>query len=347
MIICHIAPFAPNRCGLYEASRDMARADMVGNNQVIFIDAGITVNGVREEPLIGGIDDRAGFKLVTADPTLINIADVIILHTGVPDNWLVKCQAPIVWVIHGRPLACFRPELQNKTNSYSLYQNIAQWQRSKKMIHFWEEHIPHWDIFIPKEKQVCFDYPVVDENRFNINGQQHTLTNKGKYNILICDSSREDIDLYELVIGCIEAVKVIPDLKFHFYGFDFPIPNCWNIVLGKLKELGGLGDLSGRVGNMELVYRSCDCLISPNRIITRTIAEALSCGIPVISELGCKVADYTCNMANTKDIVEAIQLFVNDFDKNKHKDGVIERAKLFNMQNYSQKMNMIYEEVVK
>ncbi|MEY2669781.1 MAG: hypothetical protein RLZZ577_97 [Bacteroidota bacterium] len=44
MIICHIAPFAPNRCGLYEASRDMARADIVGNNQIIFIDAGITIN---------------------------------------------------------------------------------------------------------------------------------------------------------------------------------------------------------------------------------------------------------------------------------------------------------------
>lgn len=347
MLICHIAPFAPNRCGLFESARDMARADIHGGNDVIFIDAGITVNGVRQEHKIGAIDDRAGFKLETADPALINNADVIVLHTGVLDNWLVKCQAPIAWIIHGRPLACFRPELQGKGISYSLYQNLAQWPRTKKMVYFWPEFKPHWDVFLHDDKTACFDYPVIDENRFNPDGAKHTFETPGKYNILICDSSREDIDLYELAIGCIEAVKQIPGLKFHFYGFDFPIPNCWNIVLGKLKELGGLGDICGRVNPMENIYRAADCLISPNRIITRTIAESLCCGTPVISENGCKVADYTCNMSNPNDIVDAIKLFVNDYDNKQHKSGVLERAKLFNMTNYSNKMNEIYKEVVR
>jgi glycosyltransferase involved in cell wall biosynthesis len=346
MIICHIAPFAPNRCGLYEAARDMARADIVGGNDVMFIDAGITSNGVREEGKVGQIDDRAGFKLETADPALINESDVIVMHTGVYDSWLVKCQSPILWVIHGRPLACFRPELQGKGESYSLYQNLAQWKRTKKMIYFWEEFTPHWDVFVSDEKKLVFDYPVIDENRFNAFGEIHTLQNKGKYNLLICDSAREDIDLYEMVIGCIEAVKQIPGLKIHFYGFDFPIPNCWNIVLGRLKELGGLGDVSGRVTNMELVYRAVDCVISPNRIITRTIAESLCCNTPVIAQLGCKVADYTCDMADTYDVVDAIKTFINDYDSGTSKIGVFERSKVFNMHHYSNKMNEIYKEVV-
>lgn len=345
MVICHIAPFAPNRCGLYEAARDMARADIEGGNNVIFVDAGITNNGVREDAKIGAIDNRGDFKLETASPHMINDADVVVLHTGVPDNWLVKCQAPIVWIIHGRPLACFRPELQNKGNSYSLYQNIAQWKRSKKLVYFWPEFKPHWDICIPESKQVIFEYPVIDNKRFTQIGDKYKLQNKGKYNILICDSSREDVDLYEMVIGCIEVAKEISGIKFHFFGFDHPIPNCWNIVLGKLKQLGCLGDIYGRIGNMETIYRACDCLISPNRIITRTISEALCCGIPVIAQSPCKVANYTCDMSQPYDVYQAITKFIEDFNS-----GVdfktSKKAELFNMQNYSKKMNEIYEEIV-
>jgi glycosyltransferase involved in cell wall biosynthesis len=326
----------------------MIKADVLGGNQVIFVDAGITVDGKREPSKVGAVDNRGNFNLVTANIEMINEADVIVMHTGASDSWIVKTQAPLIWVIHGRPLACFRPELQGKSNSYSLYQNISNWKRTKKMIYFWEEFKPHWDIFIPEEKQAIIKFPVIDETRFNRTGNKHTLKNPGKYNILICDSSREDIDLYELVIGCIEAVKQFPRLKIHFYGFDMPIPNCWNIVLNKLKELGGLGDLVGRVQNMELVYKAVDCLISPNRIITRTIGEALSCGIPVINQDNDKlITDYTCDISNAEDVVKAIGMFISDFDNKKiNKDEIIKRSSVFNMHNYSNAMNKIYNEVL-
>jgi glycosyltransferase involved in cell wall biosynthesis len=348
MRIAHIAPWAVNRCGLYEMARDMARADFYGGNEVIFIDAGVTENGVRQEPVIGAIDERAGFRLQTADYKLLETADVIILHTGVPDNWLVKNQIPLIWVVHGRPLACFRPELMKKGSSYSLYWEVSGWQRTKKMLYFWPEFNSHWKPLF-NGKDLCLDYPLIDETRFSHEGQKHKLANHGKYNILVCDSQREDIDLYEMVVGLLIACEKIPGLKIHFYGFDMPLPNCWNILLGKLKEFGGLGDIAGRVSNMELIYRSCDCLISPNTIITRTIGEALSCGIPVISNINRfnMMSDYTCNMADPEDICEAIQLFVNDFDnKLIDKNTILNRAKNFNMENYSKKMNKVYEELV-
>ena len=348
MKICHIAPFAPNRCGLYEAARDMAKADLLGGNEVIFIDSGISKDGKHENGIVGQIDDRSGFKLQTASEDMANEADIIIMHSGISDSVIVKNQAPIMWVIHGRPLACFRPELQGKSQSYSLYQNLSTWKRTKKMIYFWDEFKTHWDIFIPEEKQLILKYPVIDETRFNSSGTVHKLTNPGKYNLLICDSSREDIDLYEMVIGCIQAVKSIPGLKIHFYGFDMPIPNCWNIVLGELKRLGGLGDLVGRVDNMQSVYKACDCLISPNRIITRTIGEALSCGIPVINQSNDKlITDYTCDMSIPEDVFQAIELFVNDFDKgNINKEEIIKRSNVFNMKNYYEIMNKYYKEVI-
>ena len=347
MIICHIAPFAPNRCGLYEAARDMARADIVGGNEVIFVDAGITINGERQEPVIGQVDDRAGFKIVSVNPDMISEADVIIMHTGCSDNWIVKNQAPLIWAVHGRPLACFRPEIQGKMNSYSLYKHVAEWKRTKKMLYFWPEFKNDWSVFVPENKNLCLDYPVVDSNRFSPQGQSHILSEKGKYNLLVCDSEREDIGLYELVVGCIEACKKIKCLKIHFFGFDFPLPQCWDILLGKLKEVGGLGELQGRVTNMELVYRAMDGLISPNRIITRTIAEAISCHVPVITEYGCKVSNYWCNMALSNDVATTIQCFIDDLEAGANRKDIEEKAKLFSMKSYSKKMNEIYKEVLK
>jgi len=346
MVICHIAPFAPNQAGIYEAARDMAKADAISGNQVIFIDSGVTIKGERQTPKIGAIDNRAGFNLVTGDPALINDADVIIMHTGAPDEWIVKNQSPLIWVIHGRPLASFRPEQAGELISYSLYKMVADWPRSKKMLYFWPEFEPHWKHLF-NGKDLILDYPVIDETRFNNSEMVHKLENKGEVNFLICDSSREDIDLYELTVGIIAAAKQIQGLKFHFYGHDHINQSGWGYLFNTLRKLNALGDLKPRVSHMEQVYRGVDCLISPNRIITRTIGEALSCGIPVISQNGCKVADYTCDMADPLDVVDAIKLFKDDFDKGIDKENILNHAKVFSMTNYSNIMNKVYDDLTR
>ncbi len=350
MKIAHISMFGPNRCGLYEASRDMAKADVLSGHTVYFIDSGVSkIDGTREPSQIGAVDDRSGFKLTTAHPDLIDDADIIVMHTGIEDLKLVKNQAPIIWVVHGKPLDCFRPEQDGKRSSYSLYGDLSKWKRVKKMLHFWPEYIPFWSPVFPSEKHVCFDYPVIDEQRFNNEGKKHTLENSGKYNILICDSVRADIDLFEMVIGCIEVAKKYPnEFKFHFYGFEHDKIKCWQNVLAELKRVGGLGDVKGRFTNMEQVYRAVDCVFSPNRINNRVVAESLSCGKPVIQEIGGNgLGDYFCNIPDTADVVEAFTLFKNDFysmkiDANK----IIERSKVFNIKYFSEKMNELYKSVM-
>lgn len=351
MKIAHIAPFAPNRCGLYEAARDMARADILGGHEVYFIDAGITKNGKREQPVIGGVDDRAGFNLVTAKHELVDNADIIIMHTGINDSYLVRNQAPLIWVVHGRPLACFKPERMGKGQSYSLYRTVAQWKRTKGMLYFWKEFQPHWeDLF--NGKDIILPYPVIDETRFNNNSLKKKLQNPGKINLLVCDSEREDIDIYELTVGLIEVVKKFPGVKIHFYGLDIPngkLKNCYNILFGKLKKYNGLGDVSGRVRDMEQLYNAVDCLVSPNRIVTRTIGEALSCGCPVISQNNPLnlVSDYTCDMSDPMDILEAVSLFIQDKNNNTiNRDNIKKRANVFNLKVYSDYMNEVYKKVI-
>jgi hypothetical protein len=347
MYIGHFAPFAPAKCGLYEAARDMAKADLLAGHGVHFFDTGIIEGDKQHPPQIGKQDNRAGFSVNVSGLEEINNLDLIIAHTGINDNWIVKNDCPIIWVVHGRPLACFRPELMGKNNSFSLYENISKWQRVKKMLYFWSEFTPYWKNVFPESKLHCLEYPCVDQARFCPDGKKYDWKEKGKYNILLCDSMREDICNFELVNGLIEAVRQFQGIKIHFVGsLDFPLANCWNIVLNKLKSLGGLGDIIGRITNIEDVYRSADLVASPNRIITRTISEAISCCVPVLCQQGNKIGTYQCDIAYTDDIVKAIGLFISHKDQ---KINFIEELKklhnLISLENYSKNMESIYNDL--
>jgi len=348
MKIAHCAPFAPNRCGLYEAARDMSKSDVLSGHTVYFIDCGVIENGKKEPIKTGLIDDRNGFKIISVHPDLINEVDIIIMHSGLDDCWLVKNQAPILWVVHGKPLDCFRPEQNDQRSSYSLYGELSKWNKVKKMIYFWPEYRPYWNPIFPKDKHCVFNYPVIDESRFCLEGKVHALENGGKYNVLICDSARADIDMFETAISCIEVAKVFPNkFKFHFYGFDHPIKKCWNNIFDELKRVGGLGDLKPRYTQMEEIYRAIDVVFSPNRINNRVVAESLCCGTPIIQETGGNgIGDYFCNVSDVKDVIQVFKMFKDDFDKGIDKQKIVERSKVFNIKQFSEKMNKIYEEVL-
>lgn len=342
MNIAHITSFAPNRCGLYEASRDMAKADVIyGGHNVFIIDGQSSDN-------VGKVDDRNGFRVVVAHPDLLMETDLIIMHTGIEDRYLVKTQAPIICVVHGKPLDCFRPEQQGKGSSYSLYEYIAQWPRTKKMLYFWEDYKYYWGhLFFGKD--LVFKYPVIDQERFNIDCEPYNIENPGKINVMICDSVRADIDLFETGIACINIAHKFPGVKFHFIGFEFENLHCWQTILNTLQKLGALGDVKTRLTNMQTVYKAMDLVLSPNRIINRVVAESLSCGTPIMQETGGEnqIADYFCYMAAPTNVIEIFGLFVDDFYKKRiDKNKIIERSKVFNLQNYYQKIDKVYKEMV-
>lgn len=346
MKICHVLPFAPYRCGLYEAARDMIKADyLIGGHEVIIIDAGIIKDGkMVEEGKENQIDNRSDYKLITDNLNKIDEADIIIMHTGLSDNILVRTDAPLIWVVHGRPLACFRPEIQGKSQAYSLYHNVSKWSRTKKMLYFWPEYIPHWKPIF-QEKNLCLDYPVIDSKPFNQN-LKHTFSSTGKYNLILCDADREDYDIYETLIGVLEASKHIEGLKLHIYGLEFPLNNPYNILLGIMKEKGILGDLLPRTTELNKVFNSGDCLITPNHIITRTIGEAINAGLPIICQESSKVTPYSAKFNDTFNLVSTIQDFCEDFDAgiNLNNKDLKEGMSLIN---YSNKMDKIYKEIKK
>jgi glycosyltransferase involved in cell wall biosynthesis len=341
MNIVHVAPFAPNQCGLYESARDMTKADYLMGHNVFFVDAGININNKLEFSPYGSIDNRSGFKLTTSDPIVLDFADIIIAHTYIPDVWLSRNDAPIVWIVHARPLASFRPEQNTNIKSYTMYAEVAKWKRTKAMVYFWDGFKHYWDVIFPEEKNICLEYPPIDLDRFNPNGEKHQIEekHKGKYNVLICDSWREDIDLFEIVNGCIYAAKIINDIKFHFVGFENPIKDCWQILLKELQKYNALGAIYSRMPDMQKIYRAHDFLLTPHKIITRTIGEALACGLPVVASKGCKVANHTADISDPNNVCNEI---INMCEILNCKNVPIFTYEEFDLKKYGQKMTDLY-----
>lgn len=340
MKICHIAPFAPFQCGLYEACYDMYQADNIYGHEVYFIDAGKTEKGKFIEGKPDQVDQRDNKKLITSKPEVIHDCDLIIMHTGYSDNIIVQNDKPLVWILHGRPEACFIPEVNGKGQSYTLTYNISRWQRTKKLIYFWDEFTIPWKSVLPSEKLKLIKNPVIDETRYTSIGKKYDFKIKGDFNILICDSEREDQSLHDIICDCIELCKIMPDLniKVHFFGLDFPLNEPFNILLSHLNNIGGLGDRLGRFPDMPSVYRSVDCLLTPHKIVTRCIGESLSCNTPVISKGMNFNSTYFYN--NINDLKLNITNIINNTGYQiKDKDR-------FNINNYNKAINEVYEEII-
>ena len=354
MKIFHTAAYGPGRNGIHEAARDMIKADCLAGHQVYFIDTGSYITGGKQNCVpIGTVDDRGGFKLVTSNPKDLGKADIIIAHQMPPYEWLAKNQAPIINIVHGRPVDSFRVEDQsiNDTVSYTYMGELSQWYRVKKMVYFWPEFKPFYDTIFQEGKSEVLKYPVMDNVRFNPDGVKHIIEdkNKGEFNILVCDSwSRKDIDMFEIINGVIQAGREIKNFKLHFYGVendkDGFIPLHWDLLIKEMRKLGVMGEVHGRVLNMEEVYRSMDCVLTPHRIITRVVGESLLSGVPVIASKGCKVSQFTCDPHDPYDVARAIKDFMNS-DQAQNKKNALEQSRKFSLKNYSNEMNRIYNKI--
>jgi len=350
MKIVHFAPFAPNACGLYEAARDMIVADLQAGHDSHLVDVGVTLNdGSHEEGKIGQTDARGGSIIQTESPEIVLNADIIMAHTGISDSWIVKCQTPIIWILHGRPTACFKPEQFGKGWSYTLISELAKWPRVKTMLSFWPNHKNFWEVIIPQEKIVCFNYPPIDENRFNRYGSMYDFAGKfGRYNIVISESLREDVDFFELIHGIILYAKKNPNFKVHIFGLENPI-RCWELILEELRRLKILGTVWARRTNMEEVYRAADIIVSPQKIITRSIGEALSCGTPVIADEECSLATYKTKINNPNKVANILEKVF--YDLTNKKSDVLKKvnndAKKLSLNEYNKKINILYAKVLK
>jgi glycosyltransferase involved in cell wall biosynthesis len=351
--IAHIAPFGPNLAGIYEAARDMVYADVLMGHEAWFVDVGAQLVGnppTRLAPQVGAVDERGPWRLVTAPPSVCDAADVIVLHTGCPNEWLVWNQAPVVMIVHGTPVAAFRVEQRGPLHSYSVYAESSRWKRVKAMVYFWPEFRPYWDVVFPAGKSVVLDYPPVDRQRFTPQGAVFEIPRfqRGRYNGLIADSWREDSDILEITHGALEAAKRVQGLVWHITAITDPL-GPFAILVKTLRGLGALGGIGARMQHFEQVYRAMDFTLSARRSISRVIAESLCCGTPVIAGRKCPAANYTVDTDEPYDVADAVQTLTArlDVDRAGLRAEALALSEQFDLALYGHAMTQLYERILK
>ena len=281
MKIVHSAIATPNRCGLYETTRELVAAE-----RALGVDARI-YDPAPVEQFYPGDEDRG--VPISRDATWALGADLIVSHSGHDNTPLQHSGQPVVHVAHGRPLSTFLGERNGKAPGLTYATQRRKSARFRAAVTFWPEYLPYLrNIWAPKPAHAV---PAMVDLEYWRPGQADYgfAGRRGGYNVVMFDPwSREDSSPYH----CIHAFKLFretcPDARLHMFAWD-----------GNKKGLGGitnlLGDGGGTVNrwctDVREVLWSADMLITPHRIHTRSIREAMACGLQVVSGRDCHPED--------------------------------------------------------
>ena len=222
----------------------------------------------------------------------------------------------MVWLLHGRPLDAFRPEQNRGRRSYSIMVDVARWPRSRAMLTLWREHVEYWQPVMLPEKLVLIDSPPIDKERFNPEGPTYIIpeSHRGEINVMIADSWRDDVDVFEIANSAYHAAQAVPGVRMHFCAMEFPLDENqrgiptgpWKYLLDAYKEAGILGEVFSRLADMQHHYRAMDILLTPHVIATRTLLEPMACGVYTIGAPENRWATATANPASAKSMTKAL-----------------------------------------
>lgn len=272
MKIAHSAIATPHRCGLYETTRELVLAIRELGHDARIVDP-------CPQPKVGiTVEDRG---VPIADMDWAVKSDVIINHSGIDKTPLANSSQPIVHVAHGRPLSTFMGERSGSAPGLTWQTQKRNDPRYIGAVTFWPEYEPYLrTLWTPKPVYVV--PPTVDLEYWKPGGSKFDFyKQKAPYNVIMTDPwSREDAQPYHCIHAFALFNRIIPSSKLHMFAWD-----------GNKKAITGLKNLLGYGGgvitrwatNVRDIMRAADMLISPHRIYTRSIREAMACNLQVVS----------------------------------------------------------------
>ena len=124
--------------------------------------------------------------------------------------------------------------------------------------------------------------PCVDFAYWSQGGEYHF---DGTHNVVVADMWRDDVDPFDVFHGLILAARKVPGLKVHVYGCQVKTDRGWPVLINRLSQAGAMGEFKGLVSQDTLrsIYHSCDVVVTPHTIATRTVREAMACGAQVVA----------------------------------------------------------------
>lgn len=276
MKIVHSAIVTPRRCGLYETTRELVAAE-----RALGIDARIYNPIPASDPkkaMEPAGEDRG---VPICGDGWAATADVVFSHSGHDGTVLATTKQPIWHVAHGRPVSTFIGEHRTDgipAYSYGLFRRADP--RYRGCVTFWPEYEPVLRLIWTPKPVVVATAPC-DHAYWSPGATGYDFAGrKAPYNVVVTDPwSREDVHPIQMVhaFGLFRAI--VPDARLHVYAIDSSRGlHALRPMLGD-----GLGVLQGWAADLRPVYRAADMLVTPNRIHTRSVREAMSCGMQVVS----------------------------------------------------------------
>ena len=335
MRVAHIANMTPGQCGLYETTRDL-----VIHERRLGVDARIVDirNAVPTSPSTvkpAGSCPQCGFTqlqtitpertmpdwaedrgVVKAPLTWLESVDVICSHSGIPDHLPHGAKAPRIHVAHGRPHSSFLLGQQQNNHVWKAYENYAKDDRWKAIVTLWPGFGKYWQLVFPRP--VHEFSPFVDLERWKPCKSDYNFGGKsGEPNIVISDVWRQDKDPFQCLFAFAEFAKAYPDAKLHLYGLNPNDSSALSPILTALQNRGVLGEVKGHVDNLVEIYNAADLLLTPHIIATRTIREAMACGLSVVAGGDQPYTPYGCEPERTNQYADVMTRAWGDVSKHR------------------------------
>lgn len=222
--------------------------------------------------------------------------DVIVSHTGMPPGFKLGGDKPRIHVAHGRPRSSFLLGQRDGNQVWKAYAEYARDPRFKALVTLWPGFARYWRMVFPRVEEMP---PFVDLERWQPGASGHGFGGQGGApNVVICDIWRHDRDPFHSLFGFAAFAERCPGARLHLYGLNDRDVLALEPVLDGLKARGVLGEVCGHCDNLLSIYGSADILLTPHRIATRTVREALACGLSVVAGS----ARYTPYAADEEDL---------------------------------------------
>ena len=285
MKIAHIAVVTPHRAGLYETTRDLVEAE-----RALGLDARIC------DPTKESSGTERDVPIVNSD--FVAVSDIVVNHSGLTSA-MRQTGKPIVHVLHGRPYSSFLLEQAGKVRVYNFLKQISSDPDYRAFVTFWPEFLPYFSTILPNDRLHTVP-PPVSLKRWSPDGPAGYgfHGHKGKVNVVVTDIWRRDKDPFHVINAFMLFARRVQGTRLHVYASPQK-GTAWALLKSLLEEAGTAGEITGFVKGLDNVYRAADVMITPQRIATRSVREALACGCQVVMAPG---NSYTPYWADPEDI---------------------------------------------
>jgi len=366
MKVVHVAPTTPHQCGLYETARELVLAEReLGINAAIFDPQpsvyevkgrrrlikhkGVCPNCKKEVDFVVGernIGTRppawsADRGVLVAPWEFAEQSDVIVSHTGL-DERFDKVNAPRIHVAHGRPNSSYRIERSGETPIYQMYKKMNKDDRWKVMVTLWPGFEHYWQLLF---KDVRVFTPFVDLDFWKPTESEYDYgEHRGEINVMVADIWRKDKDPFHVIHAFALFAEKHPKAKLHMYGVDNN-DRGRGVIMECLKERGVLGEVSPIVPNLERFYNVADMLITPHVMATRTIREAMACGLSVVAGSQNPYTPYSADPENLPEFVEAMERCWEERSPEKKKENRATAEREFDVRKTAQSFADLFKEL--